>query len=216
MLRTVGEIALANRLFGGAHAAVAALRRFFPALPAAATLLDVGTGAGDVARAAQRAAARSGVSLRTVGLDSQLVLARSARGHLSHVVCGDALALPFAPRSMDLVLCSQTLHHFPAGCAMLLLRELTRVARVGVVVSDLRRSWIAAAGFWAVSFPLRMHAVTRQGGVVSVLRGFTASELREVVGVATGIRPRVERHAGFRVTASWAGPMPRNAESCRG
>ena len=81
---------------------------------------------------------------------------------------------------------------------------MDRVARVRVVVSDLRRSWIAAAGLWLVSFPLGFHAVSRHDGVVSVLRGFTPEELADTVSEAVAQKPVVRRRRGFRVTASWA------------
>jgi hypothetical protein len=73
-----------------------------------------------------------------------------------------------------------------------------------VIVSDLRRSWFAAAGFWLVSFPLRFHRVTRHDGVVSVLRGFTAGDFERLVKQATGAIPTVRRRAGWRLTARWS------------
>jgi hypothetical protein len=100
-------------------------------------------------------------------------------------------------------MCSQVLHHFAGEDALTLLREMNRVARMRVIVSDIRRSWIAAAGLWLASFPLRFHAVSRHDGVVSVMRGFTAGELRTTVTEAVGHEPVVRRRRGFRVTTSW-------------
>jgi hypothetical protein len=74
---------------------------------------------------------------------------------------------------------------------------------VRVVVSDLRRSWFAALGLWLVSFPLRFHAVSRHDGVVSVMRGFTPTELADTVRQAVGRTPIVHRRRGFRLTTSW-------------
>jgi ubiquinone/menaquinone biosynthesis C-methylase UbiE len=122
---------------------------------------------------------------------------------VSLIVCGDALHLPFADSSVDVVMCSQLLHHFFDAETAQLLREMDRVARIRVVVSDLRRSWIAAAGLWLLSFPLGFHAVSRHDGVVSVLRGFTRDELADTVSSAIAQKPVVRRHRGFRVTASW-------------
>ena len=65
-------------------------------------------------------------------------------------VAGDALALPFATDSVDVVTCSQVLHHFEQGDSLRLLGELTRVARRRVIVAELRRSRTAAAGLWLV------------------------------------------------------------------
>jgi predicted SAM-dependent methyltransferase len=145
-----------------------------------------------------------GVELTTIGLDAALELARASRPALGITVCGDALRLPFKDHSVEIVMCSQVLHHFAGKDALLLLREMNRVARVRVVVSDLRRSWLAAAGLWLVSFPLRFHAVSRHDGVVSVMRGFTAAELADTVNEAVGLKPVVHRRRGFRVTTSWS------------
>lgn len=204
VLRSVRDITRANRAFLGASAAVAEVARHFAALGRRATLLDVGTGLGDVPHAARRAAAARGIALETIGVDCGFALLARAREQLDEAVCASGVALPFGTGSVDIVLCSQTLHHFRDEHASALLRELDRVARVAVVVSDLRRSWIAAGGFWASSFALGFHPVTRHDGVVSVLRGFTEAELCETVRAATGIRPRVRRRLGFRVTTSWA------------
>ncbi len=104
---------------------------------------------------------------------------------------------------MDIVVCSQVLHHFDDAGARRVIAELNRVARRAVIVSDLRRSWVAAAGFWLVSFPLRFSAVTRHDGVLSVLRGFTTRELAGMVNAETGVTPDVKRRLGFRITLRW-------------
>jgi hypothetical protein len=72
-----------------------------------------------------------------------------------------------------------------------------------VIVSDIRRSWLAAAGIWLASYPLHFHPVSRHDGVVSVLRGFTPGELRQLVRTATEQTPVARRRLGFRTTASW-------------
>ncbi len=202
--RSLRDVARANALFGGLSSAIDELNDALKDLPHRATLLDVGTGLGDIPCRARSFARQNGVDLTTVGLDSVFELARASTQAVSFAVCGNALSLPFADRSVDVVMCSQVLHHFAGTDAVMLLREMDRVARVRVVVSDLRRSWIAAAGLWLVSFPLRFHAVSRHDGVVSVLRGFTPEELADTVHDAVARKPVVHRRRGFRITASWA------------
>ena len=82
-------------------------------------------------------------------------------------------------------------------------QEVLRRGQAPVIVSDLRRSWLAAAGLWIVSFPLGFHAVSRHDGVVSVMRGFTPRELVDTVHEAVARRPRARRRRGFRVTTNW-------------
>ena len=70
------------------------------------------------------------------------------------------------------------------------------------VVADIRRSAVAAAGIWLASFPMQLHPVTRRDGVISVFRGFSGNELREVCARA-GITALVKRHPGWSLTAAW-------------
>lgn len=204
--RSLQDVARSNRWFGGANAVVAEL---VPVLAAARgrsaplTLLDVGTGAGDIPELARRIADRGGVHLLTMGLEVTPALAAASRPRSGDAIAGDALALPFADRSVDIVTCSQVLHHFEAADGARLLAELNRVARVRVIVADIRRAWAAAAGFWVGSWALGFHPVSRHDGVVSVLRGFRAAELSAAVVAATGCLPSVRNRRGFRVTASW-------------
>jgi len=202
--RSLADVVRSNSLFGGLSSAIDELKDALKDVPRQATLLDVGTGLGDIPCRAREVARQNGIDLTTVGLDSALELARASRSVLTLAVCGDALRLPFADHSVDIVMCSQVLHHFAGADALKLLREMNRVARVRVIVSDLRRSWIAAAGLWLASFPLRFHAVSRHDGVVSVMRGFTPEELVDTVREAVARKPVVHRRRGFRVTTSWA------------
>ena len=209
--RSLADVSCANRWLGGTHAALAELRGALPALRGRrdATLLDVGTGLGDLAARLRDAAARRGARLTPIGVDAAPALAAESRARLGLAICGDALRLPIGDGAVDVALCSQLLHHFDHAEAVRLIRELDRVARSRVIVSDLRRSAVAAVGLWLASFPLRFHPYSRHDGVLSVLRGFTASELSDLVHEATGVRPAVRRRLGWRLTASWlptAGP----------
>jgi SAM-dependent methyltransferase len=202
--RSIGDVVRSNRLFGGRRAAVRAIIAAARSVPTTrVTLLDVGTGLADIPLQAEAAATTRGARMTTIGLDSAGSLLAHARGRVGHAVCGSALDLPMADGAVDVAATSQLLHHFEERDALTVLRELDRVARHAVVVSDLRRSWIAAGGFWVASWILGFHAVTRHDGVVSVLRGFTASELAALIERATGARPQIRRRFAFRLVAVW-------------
>jgi SAM-dependent methyltransferase len=201
--RSHRDIDLSSALFGGSRALKQALAESMGDLTVDATLLDVGSGSGATIAMAQRIAAKSGVRLTGIALDIDPTLVRSCAKRQQVGVCGNALELPFRDRSVDLVVCSLLLHHFEGNELCRVLSELNRVARVGVVVHDLRRSRLAAAGIWAISFPLGFHPISRHDGVTSVLRGFTRAELRTLVYDSTGAHPRVSRHLGYRLVGSW-------------
>ena len=201
--RSLHDVRRSNLLLGGLRAALAEVARLLPTVGARGTLLDVGTGLADIPFAARELARKQGVALVVLGVDGAESLARVTAPALDGSACADARALPFADASVDLVTCSQLLHHFDDVEIPRVLRELDRVARGHVIVSDLRRSWLAACGFWLVSWPLGFSPVTRHDGVLSVLRGFTAAELSRHVKLATGQHATVRRHLGWRLTASW-------------
>lgn len=194
---------LANALMGGTRAVMHELEAVVSSLPQRATLLDVGTGMGDIPRRAREIAARHGITLDTIGLEAAEWLAAAGRSSTTAAVVGDGRSLPLADHSVDVVICSQVLHHFFDDEAFALLRELDRVARTRVIVSDLVRSDLAIAGLWLFSFVLGFHPVSRHDGIMSIRRGFRPRELREIVRVATGGEPQIHEYLGFRVTAAW-------------
>ena len=209
-IRSLRDVSLANRLFGGTNAVLAELGYAFADTKPGDRVLwvDVGSGIGDIPLSARALAASRRIALTSIAVELEPALAKAARANAGVAVCANALALPFADNSVDVVTCSQVLHHFETDAADLVLREMTRVARRRVVVADLRRSWIAMAGLWLGSYLLRFHPVSRHDGLVSIRRGYTAPELSRLVVDATGRQPRVCLRFGFRVTASWT---PRDA-----
>jgi len=166
------------------------------------TLLDVGTGSGDIALAAVAAARRHGITLTAIGLEVIPAAAQLTRANGVEVVLGDGGALPFGAKSIDIVIASQVLHHLPRAVAVRWIASFDRVARRGVVLADLRRSRIAMAGAWLAGHALRMGATTRHDAVVSLRRGYTRVELTAMLreaGVSTVPRYR----PGFRIVAAW-------------
>jgi SAM-dependent methyltransferase len=210
--RSLGNVARANRWFGGAAAARYGLGLLLRGLPPRQplTLLDLGTGAGDLPRRAVGWARRRGHPLRPLGLE----LSRPAAGLAARAGVPCAVACAGAPplrdRSVDIVLVSQVAHHFTSESAMRLFRTCDALARVGVVVADLRRGWLAPLAFRVGAAALRFDPITRADGLTSIRRGYTAGELRDLLRAA-GIHARVTRRPGYRLVATWRTDHP----SCR-
>ncbi|MDO8665261.1 MAG: methyltransferase domain-containing protein [Gemmatimonadales bacterium] len=205
IVASLRDIARINRFFGGARAAVGRLDEFLArcARGSTLTLLDVGTGVGDIPRAAASRARRRGITLRLIGLERHPAAAREAArlGGLISIIA-DGGVLPMGPHSVDFVLCSKLLHHLPGAAGTRLLSEMDRVARRGVVVADIHRSALAAAGIWLASFPLRFHPATRHDGVISVFRGFSPAELHGACAAAH-VAATIRSHPGWCLTAAW-------------
>jgi ubiquinone/menaquinone biosynthesis C-methylase UbiE len=197
------NLARSNWWFGGAAAVHFGLGQLLAgARGTTLTLLDVGTGIGDLPRRAARWAARHDVRLEGIGLERSRVAAMLARqGGLPSVV-GCAGALPFRARSADIVLMSQLIHHLSRDAAVDVIRAASEVARVGVVLADLRRSFLAAVGFRLAAEVLGFDAATKADGVTSVRRGYLPHELESILRDA-GVKARVHRRPGYRLVAAW-------------
>lgn len=177
--RMLGDIARSNRWLGGGRAARRGLDHLLG--PAdrgrTLTLLDIGTGAGDLPRTLARWCARRGVTLQGIGVERLPAAAAVARdgGLPTILACGGTL--PLADGSVDLVLASQLAHHLDADGTIALCREAHRVARRGVILADLRPSALAAFGYRLAGPVLGLHPATVGDGIVSLARGREAAAL---------------------------------------
>jgi len=217
----LADVARLNRLFGGTRAVVDALEPFFrragtrealkDSLTVAGggkrerrwTLVDVGTGCGDIPCAAAACARRYGIALSLVGIERIPAAARLARAAGLTAVIADGGALPLGPGAVDVVIASQVLHHLPRELAVRWIASFDRVARRAVVLADLRRSRVAMAGVWMASFGLGFRRQTRHDAVLSLRRGYALAEFNEMLGDA-GVPAVAKSRPGFRVVAAWS------------
>lgn len=166
-----------NRLFGGTSTSIDLLRRFaLRAHTRHISILDVGSGAGDVPMAAQDA-------LRREGVDSTLTLLDSNASHLPsqmQTVVGDALAPPFANNQFDVVTSSLFVHHLEPDDVRRFVQSSLRVARQAVIINDLVRSLPHLLLVYA-GMPMFRSRITRHDSVASVRRAYTVGELNEIL-----------------------------------
>jgi len=184
------------------------------------TLLDVGTGGADIPMALIERARRRGRRLRVVGIDSRpevLVAAVRARPAVAsteglELRLGDGRSLPYPDASFDVAHASLVLHHLPPEAAETLLREMARVARLGVVVNDLDRSWLGWAGAWLLAHLLTADRYTRHDAPLSVRRAYRPEEMTGLLRAAGLVPVRTvrgafgQRYAIAAITAGAAGP----------
>ena len=199
---TLRDIARTNALFGGHAALQYGVKQLARRLPATAplTLLDVGAGSGAGMRRMRRVL---GDRTYLTALDHHRTAARMCQMQGITSIVGDMWHLPMQANSFDIVVVNQVLHHVPRADVVRMVAYLNAMARLGVVIADLRRSPLAVAGFRVASGILRLHQVTRHDGQVSLRRGFTHSELKHIIdeaGIKDGL---VHRRPGWRLVAYW-------------
>ena len=197
------EIALANRLLLSNRAVLRRLEQWIECdtVRSPVTILDVATGGGGLPRAIVAWARRRGDSIRLVASDIAPGIMAVARQVLEpldvNLVQHNALQMPFTDASIDIVTCAFSLHHFSRDAAIVLLREMARVARLGVIVTDLRRSY---GSYWGARLLALgpINRLSRHDGPLSVLRAYTPAEARVLVDEA-GIQGHVYAEPAFRL-----------------
>lgn len=186
-----------NRLSRAPVGVACAVRQLLDARgisPSRATLLDLACGGGDLLLGVRgiiggsRSNARPEERPTDVATDvSETALdvlrERAERQRLSvRCVRADVLAgpLPFAEASVDICMCSLFLHHLTRSDAVGVLREMARVARVGLVVSDLVRSRTGLVLAWWAGRLVTRSRVVHVDSIKSVRAAWTRDELAEL------------------------------------
>jgi SAM-dependent methyltransferase len=192
-----------NQLLGGTRAVVEAVSESFDSSRKDMSLLDVGTGSADIPSAVAARLRSLDVNPSITAMDMSERNLRLTRARLKideslALVRADAFQLPFADRSFDFVIASQFLHHFREDEILRLLREFARVARIKIIVHDLMRN-LAPYYFMRAAGAVFESRLTRNDAPVSVLRGFTAKELRQLARLSGLTRFRVRRVFPYRL-----------------
>jgi len=168
-------------------------------------ILDVGTGTADIPEAIDEWLEGRGLRGHSVGVDlSDEVLIR-ARERLAgrttaiKLAVADGTRLPFPDHTFAVAHCSLLLHHLDPDEAVLLLGELRRVSRRGVVVNDLCRGWISYLGSLVLCRLLSRNPLTRHDGPLSARRAYSVPEMASLAKRAGLARVRFAGFLGYRV-----------------
>ncbi len=201
--RSMADVALSNRLFGGTQTVLGHVARLLRNIPPGTEvkILDIATGSADIPAALRAWGRRRELNLTIVGVDNQsamLDMARSAAPGV-HLALADALYLPFAPGSFDLALCALAFHHLGFDASARVLAAMDTLTTRGFVVSDLRRDRPTLWGVEAAMAAVKAHPFTRHDAPASVRRAWTPPEYRKMVGLSGAQGVRVHTHWYFRV-----------------
>ena len=195
------DLALVNRLWGNSRLLAGYLERNLDGLGARSfTVLDIGAGTGEVSADLKRRLERHGRRARVIALDLKwrhLAVGRARDGGLA-ACAGNAFQLPFADSSADWVVSTLILHHFSPEENVRLIRECSRVARIGFALIDIRRHRLPLAFF---SVAGRLGLGTREAlddGIASVRQSYTVKEARGIAGRAVP-GARVKRVFPYRI-----------------
>ena len=178
------KIAKINQLLGGNKLSLLGLLDLIVSIPKSQQIkiVDVGCGNGDMLRALANFGISNNYNFQLIGIDANAFTVNYAT-KLSvdypniSFRCEDVLSQDFENLKYDIVLCTLTLHHFKNSEIIQLISVFNANSRIGIVINDLHRNAVAYRLFQVLCFIFRLNAMSREDGLVSILRGFKKEEL---------------------------------------
>lgn len=143
--RALADLERINRWTLGLMAAQRALQKHLVIDGRRQTLLDIGTGSGQVSAELARDCLRRGVTLRVIGLDHKLchlVIGRRS-GYEQLRIVASAQQLPLRTGAVDWVVSNLFFHHFDKRENSTILAEMRQACRRAALIVDLRQSLMA-------------------------------------------------------------------------
>jgi 2-polyprenyl-3-methyl-5-hydroxy-6-metoxy-1,4-benzoquinol methylase len=171
-------------------------------------VLDLASGAGDLAVGLWRRAKRSGFPIEIHGWDVSPYAVAHARRRAAEVganvqfVQADALTTEIAP-PFDVVTCSLFLHHLDEIQAVALLQRMGHGAKRLALVNDLVRSRV---GWWTAYLGTRVLSTSRivhVDGPLSVEGAFSLDEVRRLADTAGLTGATVAKRWPSRFLLTW-------------
>lgn len=180
----LNQIANINQLLGGNKLTLQGVKQLLKKtdISKSITIADIGCGNGDMLRMLSKYGKKKGIQFKLIGVDANaftINYAKSLSTEYSNIeyICLDIFSEEFTRLPYDIVLCTLTLHHFTNDQISLLLKTLHANASVGIVVNDLHRSKMAYRLFEIIAATFNLNKMSREDGLVSILRGFKKEDL---------------------------------------
>lgn len=176
------KIAKINQLLGGNKLTLQGVQDLLPANSNEIVIVDVGCGNGDMLRTLAEFGLKNNLKFKLIGIDANNFTISHAKQlsenypNISYL-CQDIFSKKFLDVKYDIILCTLTLHHFKDDEIVYLLNTFYTTATIGIVINDLQRSAIAYRLFQGLCFVFQLNAMSREDGLVSILRGFKKEEL---------------------------------------
>ncbi|RYG47386.1 MAG: methyltransferase domain-containing protein [Chitinophagaceae bacterium] len=189
------KIASINHFLGGNKVTLEGVRMLIRANRSAQIkITDVGCGNGAMLRKLSDYARKHSFNFQLKGIDANkytIEHAKSCSLDYPEIMyqCSDIFDENIETESCDIMLFTLTLHHFRDNEIIKLLNNLRKGVFVGIVVNDLVRSGLAYRLFTGLSYVFKLNKMSREDGLVSILRGFKRSDLRQyekVLGIVPG------------------------------
>tara|TARA_B110000977_G_C11057605_1_gene484724 strand:+ start:1148 stop:1855 length:708 start_codon:yes stop_codon:yes gene_type:complete len=198
LINSLDQLANINKWLGGNKTTIDSLKTILKNNPKDKTIsiVDLGCGNGDMLRKVAHFGRKNGYKFDLLGIDANqatLDYAIQLSANFPEITYKkeDVLSKEFATHTYDIAMCTLFLHHFEDPIALDFIQTLLKNAKIGVVINDLHRHWLAYYLFKLLTSVVG-NEMTREDGLTSILKAFKRQDL-----------DRFSKKINFKSTITW-------------
>lgn len=187
--QTLRELDYINQWLGGNSVTLNGLEKLFQGVNfqnKVYSIADIGCGSGDMLKRMDRKLKEKNISASLTGVDANPNIVAFARNTFRSnpelsFASENILSEAFRKKQFDVAVATLFLHHFTNDELVEILRSLKNQARVGIVINDLHRHWLAYYSIKILTMIFSKSTMVKFDAPLSVLRGFTHNEWVEIL-----------------------------------
>ena len=176
------KIAKINQLLGGNKVTINGIKILLKNKPKQTPIriIDIGCGNGDMLRALANYALKNDLNFSLIGIDANNFTIQHAKQlsmNYPNISFECKNIFENTITECEILLCTLTLHHFKDKEIIHLLSNIKPLVKVGIIINDLHRNALAYYLFKVLCFSFNLNKMSREDGLISILRGFKKADL---------------------------------------
>lgn len=201
MDQTLKELNTINSWLGGNRVTLNGIKKLINSTHQNLKIVDMGCGGGDILKMLANWGRQNSIQLELIGIDANAGVVDYANRNCCEypeitIRQMDIFSEQFKNMSFDILTASLFTHHFTSDELISLFRNLKQQTRLGIVINDLHRNWLAYIAISLLTAVFSRSKMIRHDAGISVLRGFNNCDLQDIFK-ESGIH-------NFRIKWKWA------------
>lgn len=173
MFNALDELKIINKYLGGIQTTKSGIKILTAGSKKKVfQVLDIGSGFSDVFKYNSH----SRLDIIHVDINAGIMKSMRAANPGETCVCADASQLCFKQKCCDIIHLSLFLHHLEDVQIKLVLSELLKSARIGIIINDLRRNIAAYLGIKMLTAVFSRSQMVKNDGPLSVRKAFVKAD----------------------------------------
>ncbi|MBL7882760.1 MAG: methyltransferase domain-containing protein [Bacteroidia bacterium] len=192
LFQNLSELDFINRTLGGHSITISGIKKLVVDKQKHYKVVDIGCGSGESMIYITKWAKKNGYKVSIVGVDMNvdcIEYAKKACVQFSEIatVVADYKNYLTTNTDIDIIHCSLFCHHLTDDELVELFDYMNKNTRIGFVINDLHRHWLAYYSIWFLTRLLNGSSLVKNDAPLSVWRGFSKSELTHYL-VQSGVK----------------------------